>query len=768
MRFTPNKGTILHMLTSISLKWRWAAAIFYTVLIFTFAWYVPLFWDFLTQNQGTENAGILVDRVSPILLVLVLVGSLFFFKITKLSSYCWLSLSALGYIYLLTLHAEYPVERIHLIQYSLVAWFYYFALSPSISRPKAMAGAWLILLLIGGTDEWIQHQFIDNRSGTWGDVTLNWVAGSLGLVALVAVLQPKMPSLLKRRPALFGRSLVYVLPLACTAFLSHQVYTRYINPPLNLIFITFDCARADRMGFNGYHRDTTKWMDDQLGNTAIFSNMFSQAAWTSPGVNACLTGLYPPTHGVTAAGETLPKTVYTLLDAFQERGYKIPKMSYLTVDPNFQNFAEMEDTGYDITKTNEIAQINRWIGENHREPFAMWYHWRFAHLPYDPPKDKRHYPPANDLDSPMPAIINSLVNKEVIIPLASNVEWDYDLHKPWIDALYDAQINHFDDAFESIRYKLGLHHILDNTIIIVTADHGEELLEHGHVGHGSTAVHSRHYDELLHIPLYIFAPKKIKQKRVIDTIAQQVDILPTVFDMMDWEIPEEVQGRSLWPAIQGEPMEDVPTFAESIEGGYQSKPDQRSTFVRSVRTKEWKFIMRTSPQGDSFELFNLTTDPGELNNVHESEPEVGNDLLGVLTKWISDNLEARLALEEREALQEARIAAMDPANLSIPEVLVPSDGDTIFYETMDGSIAAEWTGNPHAAYIIEYDIGESWHRLKGKYPVEMGTKQIFGPIPKDGWKPLYQWNPYRLRIRPRDLKDGWSDWITIQVAPIAK
>ena len=756
------------MARTISTKWRWAAAIAYTVLLFAFAWYVPFFWKLLTEARGTENAGVLVDRVSPILLGIALISSLFFFKIKKLSSYCWLSFSALGYVYLLTLHAEYPVERIHLIQYSLVVWFFYLALSPSMSRSLALAGSWAALMLVGATDEFIQHLFIENRSGTIEDVYLNWLAGTLGLVALLAVLQPTPTPIITNRNKAIRFGMVYFLPLICTGLLTHQVYTRYINPPLNLILITFDCARADRMGFNGYERDTTKWMDKQLGHTANFTNMFSQASWTSPGVSACLTGMYPPTHGVTTAGKSIPKSVYTLLDAFQERGYKIPNVSYLTVDPNFQNFAEMEPTGFDITKSNEIEQINRWIGENYREPFAMWYHWRFAHLPYDPPKEKRHYPPANDLDSPMPAIINSMVNREVIIPIASNVEWDYDLHKPWIDALYDAQINHFDDAFESIRYKLGLHHILDDTIIIVTADHGEELLEHGHIGHGSTAVHSRHYDEQLHIPLYIFAPRKIKKARVIDTIVQQIDILPTVFDMMEWDIPEEVQGRSLWPAIQGESLEDIPTFAESVEGGYQSKPDQRSTFVRSIRTKEWKLIMRSSPQGNTFELFNLKNDPGEQTNVYEAEPEVGNELLSQLTKWISDNLEARLALEEREALQEARVAALDPANLSIPEVLIPKDGDTIYYETMNGSIEAEWTGNPHAAYIIEYDIGESWHRLKGKYPVEIGTKQIFGPLPKDGWKPLYQWNPYRLRIRPRDLKDGWSEWLTIEVAPLAK
>ena len=147
-------------------------------------------------------------------------------------------------------------------------------------------------------------------------------------------------------------------------------------------------------------------------------------------------------------------------------------------------------------------------------------------------------------------------------------------------------------------------------------------------------------------------------------------------------------------------------------------------------------------------------------------PVTASQLIGLLRNWISQNIDDRVALENQEALLTGRAEAMDPSNLSVPEILKPASGDTIYYETMNGSIEAKWTGNPDAAYIIEYDVGESWHRLKGKYPVEIGTTQVFRPLPKDGWKPLYQWNPYRFRIRPRDLPDGWSEWITIRVAPL--
>ena len=101
----------------------------------------------------------------------------------------------------------------------------------------------------------------------------------------------------------------------------------------------------------------------------------------------------------------------------------------------------------------------------------------------------------------------------------------------------------------------------------------------------------------------------------------------------------------------------------------------------------------------------------------------------------------------------------------MPEILEPADGSRLDFETTQGTIVARWTGHPRAAYVIEYDVGEGWNRIKGRMPVS-GTENTFGPLPRDGWKPLYQWNPYKLRIRPRDLPDAWSDWITITIAPL--
>ncbi len=783
---------------------RWTVAIVYTLLIYTFAWFVNPLWRGLTRLMGTEASGDFLNVGVPVFGVCVVLWLLARRRLPSVYSYLWLGAVAAGYAYVLTLHADYPVERVHLLQYSLVAFVYFRALNLGTTPARAYIGAAAAVFLIGLSDELIQEYLIPGRSGTLGDMIINWFSGGLGLVGLVALRSGEAWSIHGRlRPALRAATGI-ALPVALAAFWSQRVYTQYLYPPLNLIIITVDCARPDFMGIYGadYDPPITEYVDKMAANGAAFTNVFSQAAWTSPGVASVLTGMYPPTHGVTLQEASVPEVATTMLDAFAQRGYRVPRMSYLiNAAPNFLNLGEFDENVVVGPNADEFSMMLNWIEENHRKPFAIWYHWRHLHLPYNPYVERWVYPPAvidqatvpgllaEGIDPrtlvEMPPHIRDLVTKEVIIPRFSDevlakaearglppgedAPKAYEFteeDRAWMAALYAAQVRNFDFHFEALRYRLALHHKLKNTIIVITADHGEELLEHGYIGHASTAVHSLHYDEQLRIPLIILCPRKIKEGCMPDVMAQQIDILPTIMDMMGWETPEGVQGRSLWPAIQGEPMDDVPVFAESVEGGYQAKMVQRTSYVRSVRTRDWKFIARMGPLGDKFELYNLVDDPREMNNVHAEYPHIAGDFIEKLGEWLTLNVDDRLALEAREEVRAARVSALDPSNLEVPTILTPESGATITWDALEGAVDAEWTGNPYAAYIIEYDVGEGWHRLQGKYPVPEGTKHRFGPIPQDGWKPLYQWNPYRLRVRPRDLPNGWSEWITVNVAPI--
>ncbi len=750
-------------------RWgRWSAALLYTALIYSLAFFIRALWDWLTQVLGTEGATVFVDRGAPALGLAAAALFLLVLRETRLRAYLWFGVALGGFAYLVTLHCEYPIERIHVLQYSLLAWLYFRALRVDAPPRWAYAGAALAVLFVGCTDELLQY-FIPKRTCSLADMITNWCAGGLGLVGLLALDRSGLWPWYARRGGGVRIVAGYLAPLLLIAAFSHQVWTRYLHPPLNLIIITVDCCRPDRLGCYGYERDTSDYLDAIAAQGVVFENVYSQAAWTGPGVLSTLTGLYPPTHGVNRGGATLPKSVDTLLDLFAARGYRVPNMSYLTEVPNFENLGANEKPAMDFGDSNihnEVDALKRWIGTNYRDPFAIWYHYRFLHLPYAPEAHHRVYPPANDPDAVPPPEISGIVSKEVIIPRGT-VDFSEEA-KAWTDALFDAQIREFDGKFESIRFQLKFKHISDNTLIVITADHGEELFEHGYIGHASTAVHSKHYDEHLRIPLIMYCPRVLPKGRRVEVMAQQVDIVPTILDLMGWEHPEGLQGRSLLPAIQGQPMEEVPVFAESIEGGYQSKENMRDSWVRSVRTLDWKLISRSSPEKEEFELYDLKNDPGEQINVFGQNQEIGGQLISALVGWLSTANSGRARILEREArLDKGDPEPPPPESLETPRILSPAQDAVIAYEDVNGTVKVQWSGRADATYLLQYHVGEGWHTLKNTLSI-LGTEKEFGPLPRDAWKPLYQWNPFRMRVRPRDLPDAWSDWVIVNIAPLAE
>jgi len=725
---------------------------------------VPGLWDFLTRVLTNEGAIRTVNLAVPIVGIVVAAFILIAARVRRLSSYLWLTVVVAGYTYLLTLHCEYPVERVHLIQYSLLAYIFFLAFNLDLSERSSYIFTACTVFLVGASDELLQLVLSD-RSCTLADMVTNWSAGGLGLIGLLALRRDGIWKWYARRPRAVRVAVGYLLPAAIAVWLGGQLWTRYLYPPINVILVTVDCLRPDHMSCYGYDRETTPALDKLARDGAVFTSMYAQAPWTAPGLVSSLTGLYPAVHGVDGNGKTLPESVDTLLDLFRDRGYKVPDFNYITIDPTFHNLGAEPVTDIDVPGLGEIRALNQWINVHHWEPFCIWYHYRRVHLPYDPPEQFRIFPPADDPEAEPPPEIQA-VQKEVIIPYDS-VSFSEE-SKQWLDALYDAQLRQLDRFIDGLRYRLALHHLLKHTLIIITADHAEELLDHGFVGHGSTAVHATMYDEVLRIPLVIYCPRVVPKGRVLDVMAQQVDLVPTVCELVGIPVPENVQGRSLVPAMHDERLDDVPVFAETVEGGYQAKDEMKSTWLRSVRTREWKLIHKTSPAGDTFELYDLVRDPAEQRNVFSANSAIAGELLTELADWITENEDARSVVRQRDtASMTAESAGSGGADVmsEIPRIIAPADGDVLEYNSSQGSVTFNWTGDPDADYIIEYHIGTGWHTLRGKMPV-VGTRQVFGPLPQDGWEPLHQWNPYRVRVRRRGVPDGWSDWITVDIAPL--
>jgi arylsulfatase A-like enzyme len=195
---------------------------------------------------------------------------------------------------------------------------------------------------------------------------------------------------------------------------------------------------------------------------------------------------------------------------------------------------------------------------------------------------------------------------------------------PGVRALYDGEVRVFDDMVGGWLKKLESLGILDDTLIIITADHGEELLERGHVGHTSCNLKGTLYDECIHVPLILRYPKRLPAGTVVRQQVSQVDVMPTLFDLLGLEMPLPHDGASLLPLITGQSQTfRAESFAETPPAGWQALPgDDRRIWC--VRTAEWKLIVHHDPTtgAEQSKLYDLTQDPSEQLNLIDQEPTI--------------------------------------------------------------------------------------------------------------------------------------------------
>src|SRR3972149_1565772 len=409
----------------------------------------------------------------------------------------------------------------------------------------------------------------------------------------------------------------------------------------NILLFTIDACRPDHFGCYGYNRNTTPNIDKLARDGVLFTHAFSQSAWTTPGTISIFTSLYPPTHGVDAKDRTLKDDVLTLPRVLKANGYVAPVLPKFVDIPNYWHL------GFDVVDKERFSgeegeDLLKLLEAHKDQRFFIWYHYHGLHLPYNPqnPYDKIFQ---EDIFSGISADTEtvSVVKKKSVIK-NNSVNFN-STDRKIVVALYDGQERQLVDYIGQLTEKMKKWGILDNTVIIVTSDHGEELFEHGFIGHASTSLNAKLYDEIIHIPLIIWWPKKIKH-RVVGELVQQIDIMPTILDMLGIPPFEGLQGYSLVPSIQGKPANNLrPVFCETILGGFQSTKEMEEIRLRCVRTKEWKLIYTNSPASyvsrgglndGKYELYNLSNDPKEEKNIFENHHEVAKELKKKLFLWI--------------------------------------------------------------------------------------------------------------------------------------
>jgi arylsulfatase A-like enzyme/Flp pilus assembly protein TadD len=382
----------------------------------------------------------------------------------------------------------------------------------------------------------------------------------------------------------------------------------------NVILITLDTVRADRMGFLGSKNGLTPNLDALALQGVVFEHAYSQAPITPVSHATILTGTFPQYHGIRNFGDRLPPSVPFLPDILHSQGFHTGAfVGSIILDPK-NGFASGFDRGFDVynagfhrQKTGErreasmqrrgevtLGHVLEWLGQQKGKPFFLWFHLWDAHDPYNPPEPFRTRFP---------------------------------------NAPYNAGIAYVDATVGKLLDYLRKQGLYDNALIAVAADHGESLGDHGELTHSIFL-----YDATIHVPLLLKLPGNRFVGQRVNATASLVDLAPTLLEALGRTPPPAMQGRSLLPLIGNPHPENRPSLAT---GDHSERSFGWSALV-SLRTGNQLFVRAPSP-----ELYDLASDPGAKSNLYSEKRSSAVRLAIQL-----DNFVKRISAGAPQALQD--------------------------------------------------------------------------------------------------------------------
>ncbi len=405
----------------------------------------------------------------------------------------------------------------------------------------------------------------------------------------------------------------------------------------NILLISIDALRADHLSCYGYDRHTSPVLDNLAAQGTRFSRAFANTHGTPPSHTTLLSSLYQESHRVgidstSTTGRSIPSGIQMVQEIFAGAGWHTMAVTgggHMSAGFGFSR-------GFDeyIDLARGVDQGMEFLLEHVRGPVeAGWpvfafFHTYEVHSPYHPPRGFRRL--FGEHTGAVKASSEALlkIQKE---PASVLTREDFE----YLESLYDGEIRYTDEVLGKLLASLESLGFLDNAIVVVTADHGEEFGEHGGVLHGGTL-----FEELLHVPL-IIGGAGINRGIVDPSLVSLVDIAPTLLSLTGLEIPNVMEGRSVF-GRPSEKWQDQRVFAQYGDQLY------------CVRTPRWKLIQRTSNQ--RVKLFDLHRDPGERRNLSAQRPNLSAALLAELEDWRARrpqlDLDSRREVELTEEMVE--------------------------------------------------------------------------------------------------------------------
>lgn len=441
----------------------------------------------------------------------------------------------------------------------------------------------------------------------------------------------------------------------------------------NIILIVIDTLRADHLPFYGYSRQTAPRLSELAGRGMLFDNIYASASDTRPSIATLFTSLYPAAHQTNRQRDFLSDSLTTLAEVLQERGYRTLGVSAnANVSPTFgyhQGFDEFwagevesplrltllgrlaedllkekadwifgEPVGV-VPRADVVTEVSlQWLEEEVENPFFLYLHYIDPHAPYFPPSP---FDRAFDFRSDPPR------RKGGVDPLQLLSE-GHDSGRVGRDIdLYDGEILFTDWQVGRVIDRLEHLGMLENSILMITSDHGEEFWEHGRIGHSQTA-----YEEVLKVPFLLVRPQQVPARSRFEEMVGLIDIMPTIVEWVGGEGPEGIQGISLVGRL------------ESIEGGggdrklFSQLINDRQA-LEMARDRRYKLIrhLRGAETGQR-ELYDLQGDVLERENLAESRGEVVAELAAVLDAFNEYAAAGRVPARHIERLDKATEEAL--------------------------------------------------------------------------------------------------------------
>ncbi len=443
-----------------------------------------------------------------------------------------------------------------------------------------------------------------------------------------------------------------------------------VRQRLDVLLVTIDALRADHVSALGYARPTSPNLDRRAAQAAVFTHAHANGGWTLPGIGSLLTGLRPPAHRLDGPNAVPAPELATLPRVLRRAGYQVPGFFewYVERQFGFDAVADPHRLPYVGEAASKSARVLRWIDEHQDAPSFVWLHQVVAHAPYAASAESMALfsrAASGEVDARFDG------SAQMIVDLASGALAPSAAGAAALTDRYDACVHDADAALGVLFDGLDRRDAWSHTIVVVTADHGDELLDRGQAGHAWWTYRGGLREELLHVPLFVWAPG-IEPRR-IDDLVEQVDVFATLLELADVALPDRptsIEGRSLVPLLRGEALEAHPAFAETTPAGFYAEPEiMGDVRVRAVIDGPWKLIVSQGLLGVRNELFHLERDPGERQDLAAAEPQRVQAMTVLLADWLLDARGRAFALR-RASLRPGAAAALE-AVLPATQWLVP-------------------------------------------------------------------------------------------------